>query len=160
MTPPGSFAAFSLLEYGGLNPILSSLGGRSDAARRVVILPFAVPVDAHVVANDGRWRCVGTESPQTPTVGAGSSQREDSPTRHLAIHISCAPQMETPRFLQRRGILNRDAARHVATNALRSVLSSSLQTPHPSRKPCSYTLGSIFLARTLSRLRRVEISSV
>ena len=37
LTPPGPFAAVSLLEYGGLNPILSSLGGRSDAARRVVI---------------------------------------------------------------------------------------------------------------------------
>ena len=32
------FAAVSLLEYGGLNPILPILGGRSDAARRVVIL--------------------------------------------------------------------------------------------------------------------------
>ena len=64
----------SLLEYGGLNPILPFLGGRSDAARRVVIwtsslpsmgilrflqrriviLPFAIPVDPPMGANDGR----------------------------------------------------------------------------------------------------------
>ena len=35
--PYGPFAAFSLLEYGGLKPILPFLGGRSDAACRVVI---------------------------------------------------------------------------------------------------------------------------
>ena len=79
LIPSRSFAAVSLLEYGGLNPILPFLGGRSDAARRVVILPFALPVDAHVGANDGRWRGIATESPPMPTVGAGSSQREDSP---------------------------------------------------------------------------------
>ena len=37
---------------------------------------------------------------------------------------------------------------------------TSLQTPHPSRKPCSYTLGSILLASTLSLSRRVEINSI
>ncbi len=37
LTPYGPFAAGSLLEYGGLNPILPFLGGRSDAACRVVI---------------------------------------------------------------------------------------------------------------------------
>ena len=36
------FAAVSLLEYGGLNPIPPFHGRRSDAACRVVILPFAV----------------------------------------------------------------------------------------------------------------------
>ena len=48
------FAAVSLLEYGGLNPILPILGGRSDAARRVVIRlhgshlwgPYGFPNDA------------------------------------------------------------------------------------------------------------------
>ena len=35
--PLRGFAAVSLLEYGGLKPILPFLGGRSDAARRVVI---------------------------------------------------------------------------------------------------------------------------
>ena len=35
----GPFAAVSLLEYGGLNPILPILRGRSDAARRVVTWP-------------------------------------------------------------------------------------------------------------------------
>ena len=39
----GPFAAVSLLEYGGLNPILPFLGGRSDAARRVVIWPSRLP---------------------------------------------------------------------------------------------------------------------
>ena len=42
LTPYGPFAAGSLLEYGGLNPILPFLGGRSDAARRVVIFLHAV----------------------------------------------------------------------------------------------------------------------
>ena len=35
--PHGPFAAIPLLEYGGLKPILPFLGGRSDAACRVVI---------------------------------------------------------------------------------------------------------------------------
>ena len=39
------FAAVSLLEYGGLKPILQFLGGRSDAACRVVIPLYAVPID-------------------------------------------------------------------------------------------------------------------
>ena len=54
LSPPPGLSPRSLLEYGGLNPILPVLGERSDAACRVVILPFAVPVDAHVGANDGR----------------------------------------------------------------------------------------------------------
>ena len=33
----------SLLEYGGLKPILPFLGGRSDAARRVVIQSSRLP---------------------------------------------------------------------------------------------------------------------
>ena len=37
MTPYGAFTAVSLLEYGGLKPILPFLGGRSGAARRVVV---------------------------------------------------------------------------------------------------------------------------
>ena len=37
MNPYGSFAAISLLEYGGLKPILTFLEGRSDAACRVVV---------------------------------------------------------------------------------------------------------------------------
>ena len=35
--PYGPFAAVALLEYGGLKPILTCLGGRSDAACRVVV---------------------------------------------------------------------------------------------------------------------------
>ena len=68
--PPPVFRRVPFWEYGGLKPILPFLGGRSDAARRVVILPFALPVDAHVVANDGRWRCIATVSSPMPTVGA------------------------------------------------------------------------------------------
>ena len=37
LTPYGSFAAVSLLEYGGFKSILPCLGGRSDAACRVVV---------------------------------------------------------------------------------------------------------------------------
>ena len=98
--PPPVFRRVPFWEYGGLNPIRPFLGGRSDAARRVVILPFAVPVDAHVGANDGRWRCIATESPPMPTVGAGSSQREDSPARRpLYAQTTHGAQ----RFLSRHG---------------------------------------------------------
>ena len=37
LNPYGPFATGSLLEYGGLNPILPFLGGRSDAACHVVV---------------------------------------------------------------------------------------------------------------------------
>ena len=142
LIPYGPFAADSLLEYDGLKPILPFLGGRSGTACRVVILPFAGPVDAHVVTNDGRWQCIGTESPPMPTVGAGSSQREDSPAHPppspCAYHANPALRQSTvdPTVFvatwraasrskasrcaspkTRCVIPNRDAARHVATNA-------------------------------------------
>ena len=43
----------SPLEHGGLRAILPFLGGRSDAARRVVIRLYAVPVDACVDVDGG-----------------------------------------------------------------------------------------------------------
>ena len=52
--PHGPFAAVPLLEYGGLKPILPFLGGRSDAACRIVIRLHAVPVDARVGVNVGQ----------------------------------------------------------------------------------------------------------
>ena len=63
----GTFAAFSLLEYGGLKPILLPfLGGRSDAACRVVILPFAIPYDAYDGVDDGLCSDVARRvAPQT-----------------------------------------------------------------------------------------------
>ena len=66
-----AFCRGLFLEYGGLKSILPFLEGRSDAARRVVILPFAVPVDAHAGANDGRCRIRRIRLPAMPTVGAG-----------------------------------------------------------------------------------------
>ena len=84
----------------------------NDAACRIVTLPFAVPVDAHVVANGGRRRCVATESPQMPTVGAGSSQREDSPAHHLAMRIPCQPRI-APINGRPHGLCS-DVARRVA----------------------------------------------
>ena len=44
LNPCGAFGRVPLLEYGGLKPILPLLGGRSDAACRVVIRLHAVPV--------------------------------------------------------------------------------------------------------------------
>ena len=44
--PIRAFCRGLFWEYGGLKPIPPLLEGRSDAARRIVILPFAVPVDA------------------------------------------------------------------------------------------------------------------
>ena len=52
-------------------------------------------------------------SPQTPTVGAGSSQREDSPAHHATMPIPCPahlPPMEAHGF-------HHDAARRVATSS-------------------------------------------
>ena len=81
LNPYGLFAAVSLLEYGGLKPILPFLGGRSDTARRVVIPLYAISVYARMGINDGRWQC-----PAMPTVGAGSSQREDSPAHRISAN--------------------------------------------------------------------------
>ena len=72
-----------LLKYGDLNHILPLSEGRSDAACRVVIPPFAVPVYAHMGANGGRCRMRRSTLPAMPPVGAGSSQREDFPARRL-----------------------------------------------------------------------------
>ena len=109
----GPFAGFSLLEYSGLNPIPPFPGGRSDAACRVVILPFVAPVDAYVGVHDGRCGIPRNDLLAMPTVGAGSSQREDSPAHLLPAHtiqdlgknhINDAARVEL-----RRGINNCDA---------------------------------------------------
>ena len=53
--------------------ILPFLEGRSDAACRVVILPFAVPVDSHAVANDGAvWYTIPTPTPYQPKTSVAS----------------------------------------------------------------------------------------
>ena len=111
----GPFGRVPLLEYGGLQPILPFLEGRSDAACRIVI---------HL----RRSRCClrgvnGVEGgnppndlPAMPTVGAGSSQREDSPA-HLPPVAIRANQTWGPTVYNDAVIFNRNAARHVATNA-------------------------------------------
>ena len=66
--------------------------GVNDGRHRIIISSFAVPVYALMRINDGRWQC-----PAMPTVGAGSSQREDSPA-HCPIKI-------TPLQAFRRGSL-------------------------------------------------------
>ena len=43
LNPYGPFTAIPFWEYGGLKPILPFLGGRSDAACRVVIPPSRLP---------------------------------------------------------------------------------------------------------------------
>ena len=107
------------MEYGGLNPILPFSEGRSDAACRVVICLHAVPVYNRTPPTGtvwlairtqwhprvGRRMMVGAVYPAMPPVGAGSSQREDSPA-HRNIRIPCHPR--TPGFYN-------DAARRVAT---------------------------------------------
>ena len=112
LNPCGLFSAAPLLENGGFNQILPFLGGRSDAACRVVIFLCAIPIYAHMGANDGRWQSPATMSPQMPTVGAGSSQREDSPA-HRNIRIPCHPRK--PRFLSRRGTPRRYGLRIIAS---------------------------------------------
>ena len=62
-------------------------------------LPFRLPVDARMGINDGRCGILRNLLPAMPTVGAGSSRREDSPA-HRNIRIPCHPQR--PRFLSRR----------------------------------------------------------
>ena len=89
--PYRPFAAVSLLEYGGLKPILPFHGVRSDAACRVVIRLRAASIDHRISLQDSRigWRYAQWHTrasvhvsrrryPAMPTVGAGSSQREDS----------------------------------------------------------------------------------
>ena len=63
------------------------------AARRVVIRLGAVPVDLRMGVNDGQCRIA---LPAMPPVGAGSSQREDSPARRpLHGRIPCQPTVFT-----------------------------------------------------------------
>ena len=93
----------SPLECGGLNPILPFIEGRSDAARRVVVFPHAVsqrflqrcgmprrnrnhtsPCVAWYTAwRRWQWAAFGAMRIAMPPVGAGSSQREDSPAHRL-----------------------------------------------------------------------------
>ena len=94
----------------------------STTTRRAASLsshsPF--PIYAHLGANDGRWRCIATESPPMPTVGAGSSQREDSPAHLSTICTRPAGHSERP---TRGAFFGRDAARHVATKTAPSLRS-------------------------------------
>ena len=115
LNPYGPFSADSLLEYGGLKPILPFLEGCSDAACCIVIFLCAIPIYAHMGANDGRWQSPATISPQMPTVGAGSSQREDSPA-HLPPATIRANQTWGPTVYNDAVIFNRDAARPLAAN--------------------------------------------
>ena len=59
----GSFAAVSLLECGGLRPILPFLGGRSGAPRRyLAFMPFQLmPMWAQMMVDAA---CVASSSPQ------------------------------------------------------------------------------------------------
>ena len=118
-----------LLEYGGLKPIPPFLEGRSDAARRVVIRLHAVPVDARMGVNDGRCGNPPQRYPRKrPTVGAGSSQREDSPA-HRNIRIPCHPRK--PRFLSRRGVPRRTLKHHRTPNHRTAPqTAASPLTPH------------------------------
>ncbi len=96
MTSYGPFAAVSLLEYGGLKPILPFLGGRSDAARRVVIHLYAIPVDPLVGANDGRCAIPRNDLPANADCRGGvfATRRFPRPPRLLpvAMRIPCTPQ--------------------------------------------------------------------
>ena len=55
LNPCGLFSAAPLLEYGGLKPILPFLGGRSDAACRVVIWPSRPHLWEPMVFITPRW---------------------------------------------------------------------------------------------------------
>ena len=127
LNPYGPFSADSLLEYGGLKPILPFLEGCSDAACCVVIFLCAIPIYAHMGANDGRWQSPATISPQMPTVGAGSSQREDSPA-HLPPATIRANQTWEPTVYNDAVIFNRNAAPLIATRH-----ATSRQTPLAQR---------------------------
>ena len=117
IAPYGSFAAVSLLECGGLKPILPFLGGRSGAPRRyLAFMPFPLmPMWAQMMVG-GIPRIA---LPAMPTVGAGSSQREDSPA-HRPLYVYAQTTRGDARFLSQCGVLGarrgvRNAARHVAT---------------------------------------------
>ena len=83
IAPLRSFCRGSPFGIRRFKSILPFLGGRSDAARRVVTPPSAVPVDPRMGVNNGRCSIPRNALPAMPTVGAGSSQREDSPAHRL-----------------------------------------------------------------------------
>ena len=99
----GGARGISPLEYGGLKLILPIPGERSDAACRVVIFPHAVSqrflqrrgmprrnrnhtspwVAWYTAWRRWQWAAFGAMRIAMPPVGAGSSQREDSPAHRL-----------------------------------------------------------------------------
>ena len=104
--PYGPFAAFSLLEYGGLKHILPFLGGRSDAACRVVIKTVGLWVggaQGHRMGMVARWagessRC---EDP-APTVGVcgdALARRIAIPMLPLPPPCACHAAHGNPRFI-------------------------------------------------------------
>ena len=161
----------SLLEYGGLKPILPFLGGRSDAAcrvviwtsslpsmgilrflqRRVVILPFAIPVDPPMGANDGRCGIPRNDLPANADCRGGvfATRRFPRPPPRLAHTVH--PARWRPRSLCcdvacRVAAQNRQAAPLIAmrrTTSLQTPLNAALRSqktyrdfkmPHRIRK--------------------------
>ena len=103
-----AFCRGSLLEYRGLKPIPPFFEGRSDAACRVVIRLHAVPVDARMGVNGGRCGNPPNDLAAKPTVGAGSSQREDSPAhRHPPPYAQIAPMKDPTVFVATRRAASR-----------------------------------------------------
>ena len=103
-----AFCRGSLLEYRGLKPIPPFFEGRSDAACRVVIRLHAVPVDARMGVNGGRCGNPPNDLAAKPTVGAGSSQCEDSPAhRHPPPYAQIAPMKDPTVFVATRRAASR-----------------------------------------------------
>ena len=153
--PYGPFAAFSLLEYGGLKHILPFLGGRSDAACRVVIKTVGLWVggaQGHRMGMVARWagessRC---EDP-APTVGVCG----DAIVRRIAIPMlplpppcACHAAHGEPRFYNRGGMGREGAFGGLRVRGGgRATFGPPLQhRPYPERNRKSRQWVEIFIA--------------
>ena len=143
----------SLLEYGGLNPILPFLGGRSDAACRVVI--FLHDVSQRFLQRRGmprrnrnhtspcvawytawrrwQWAAFGAMRIAMPPVGAGSSQREDSPARPPSAPIGAYRPGARQRPFIRHGLV-REGARGGRATFGPPLQHRPYQDPHETRR--------------------------
>ena len=98
---------------------------------------FAIRAQWHpgVGVNDGQCRMRRIALPAMPTVGAGSSQREDSPA-HPPLYVYAQTTRRAPRFLSQRGVLGRNAEPKLR----RGVLGARRGTPRRyKRTPRSRT---------------------
>ena len=123
----------SPLEYGGLQPILPFIEGRSDAACRVVIKTIRLHVWHGIRhGDDGVWR--NADRNASCRGGVFAMRRfprpPPPPSPPCAYHAARLPAHETPVFYYDATTINRDAPPSIAPRH-----ATSLQTPPPPPPP-------------------------